>query len=580
MRHLLSVLSLIFRADRTAFLVGLFLMIATLAAGVALLGLAGWFIAAAGLAGLAGAGAAFNYFTPGAVVRFLAIVRAAARYGERVTTHDATLRFLADIRVRLFRGIAARPFPVIERLRSAVALNRITTDIDALDTVYLRIAAPALSAVVVLAGAFALLWWLVSLPVAAAVTLLLGLVGAGVFALGLRRGEKASVRRALALEAVRVRMIDLSQGAADLAFAGRLDRQRAAIAEADGRAVEAHRRLDALDRWSGAAITVAVSGAVAAALLVAALTGLPVTLAALAALAAFALGEAIQPMRRAALEVGRAKLAARRAVPTVRAAPAPEPAAEAPPQWREGLPLAFEDVSFARGPDRDPVIAGFSLAAGPGEWVALVGPSGCGKSTALALAARLLQPTGGTIRLGGADLAAIPERALRADVALLPQRSELFAGTVADNLRLAAPDAGEDELSYVLAVAGLEEAVERVGGLSARLGEGGGGLSGGETRRLALARLLLRRPAVVLLDEPTEGLDDPTAERVLAALRRHLSRATVIAASHRAAEREVADRIVRLGPPFPDMPWRVPGCDDPHARDHGGLIRVNAARSA
>lgn len=186
-----------------------------------------------------------------------------------------------------------------------------------------------------------------------------------------------------------------------------------------------------------------------------------------------------------------------------------------------------------------------------GAITGLIGPSGCGKSTVLALAGRLLAPQRGEIRLAGRPLETWEEHALRGTVAMLSQRSELFAGTVAENLRLAAPDAGDEELAFVLSLVDLEDAVARLGGLSGRLGEGGSGLSGGEMRRLALARLVLRRPAVALLDEPTEGLDAPTAEKVLAGLRHYFAGATVLAASHRAEETAIADRLVHVGPPAP-----------------------------
>ena len=188
-----------------------------------------------------------------------------------------------------------------------------------------------------------------------------------------------------------------------------------------------------------------------------------------------------------------------------------------------------------------------SLTVAPGETVALVGPSGIGKSTLLAVAAGVLPPDAGRVAWRGRPLSAIPEAELRADLAFLPQRTALVAGTILENLALARDGLSEAEAWAALDAAALRETIEARGGLTSRLAEGGAGLSGGESRRLALARTLLRRPALLLLDEPTEGLDPETARRALAGLRAYLPQAAILLASHRAAEREAADRLHALG---------------------------------
>ena len=183
-----------------------------------------------------------------------------------------------------------------------------------------------------------------------------------------------------------------------------------------------------------------------------------------------------------------------------------------------------------------------------GETVALTGPSGCGKSTLLALAAGIMQPSHGGVRVGGEALTGMPEARLRQKLGLLPQRSALLSGSVLDALRLGAPQASEEEAWDVLAVVRLDEAIRARGGLSSLLGESGSGLSGGESRRLALARLLLRHPQILLLDEPTEGLDRATAQAVLVGIRHYLPQAAILIASHRKAEQDVAGRIIRISP--------------------------------
>ena len=181
----------------------------------------------------------------------------------------------------------------------------------------------------------------------------------------------------------------------------------------------------------------------------------------------------------------------------------------------------------------------------PGQTVALTGSSGSGKSTLLLALAGLHRPTAGQVMLGGCALDGWSEGALRGVLTLLPQRSALMAGTVAEALALAGP-APEANLWAALRAVQLDEVIAAKGGLSARIGTRGAGLSGGEGRRLALARALLRRPRVLLLDEPTEGLDDPTARAVLAGIKHFLPQAAIMIAAHRPAEIEFADRIINL----------------------------------
>jgi ATP-binding cassette subfamily C protein CydC len=546
MTALRPILALFWQTHRRALLLGLGLTFLTLACGAALLGLAGWFIAASAAAGAAGAGLTFDFFRPSAGIRFLALGRAAARYGERLTTHDATLRFLAALRARLFRAIAGRPFPVLARLRRAAVLNRLTADVDALDALWLRLVVPGVAGGLVLALTGLALWWFDGLAVALWIVGVIAASGAVAAWAGVTFGARAARRRGLALEAVRVRLADLADGAVDLALAGRLDAQERAVARADAAAAAAGAQLDRLDRATAPLPEMGVALAAAGALALSAAFGLDTALAALAVLTALAMGETVAPLRRGALEAGRILLAARRIAPALAAPPATACGARPPEPIPAASVLTLEAVRWRWPGAAAPALDGLSLRVAPGEWVALTGPSGCGKSTALALAAGMMRPEAGTVRLHGHPLAAWPEPALRARVAVLPQRSALFAGTIADALRLADPDASDAALRAALAAVALDAVVDRLGGLGGALGEGGAGLSGGEARRLALARVILRRPVLALLDEPTEGLDAGTAVHVLKGLRHALGEAAVVMASHRPEERAAVDRVVAL----------------------------------
>jgi ATP-binding cassette subfamily C protein CydC len=266
-------------------------------------------------------------------------------------------------------------------------------------------------------------------------------------------------------------------------------------------------------------------------------------MAAIGFFASLALTEAVAPLRRAMADLGRMMLAARRVRPGLARQPS-MPAPAGPPPGPSGLVL--DGLGFRRPGAARAVLAGLSLSVAPGETVALTGPSGSGKSTVLLLAAGLLDPGTGRVLLDGRPVPDWDETALRTRLTVVPQRSVLMAGTHREALLLASPGAEDAHLWQALRAVALEDVIAAKGGLDFPLGPGGSGLSGGETRRVALARALLRRPAVLLLDEPTEGLDDPTARRVLAGIRAALPDAAILTASHRTAETGWADRLQAL----------------------------------
>jgi ATP-binding cassette subfamily C protein CydCD len=197
-----------------------------------------------------------------------------------------------------------------------------------------------------------------------------------------------------------------------------------------------------------------------------------------------------------------------------------------------------------------PAVHDFDLVVQPGETVALTGPSGCGKTTLLSVVLGLRHPDAGTVRLGGVDLTDLDLDDWRRHVAWVPQRPHLFARTVAENVRLGRADASDAHVAAALDAAGLTEVVHRLPrGVDTRLGEGGAGLSAGERQRLALARAFVRNAPLLLLDEPTAGLDGETEADVLAAVRELAYGRTALIVAHRPALAALADRVVELPPP-------------------------------
>ncbi|MEZ5652480.1 MAG: ATP-binding cassette domain-containing protein [Burkholderiaceae bacterium] len=563
------VLRIAWRAHPRAFATGLALLAITQLAGIALLGLSAWFITAAAIAGAASAGLAFDVFAPSAFIRLLAFVRTGGRYGERLITHDATLRFLARLRVSLFHGFARRPFAQLAAMRSAIALNRVTGDVDALDAIYLRIVAPLVTGAISILAAFVLLWTLVDPWIALWVVGWVAGAAAIVLAAGIGAAAPAVRRHALALDAVRLRLIDLARGTTEFATSGRLADQAAAVRSAGDFGARALARLDRIERVVAVSTPMVTMFAAAGALWLGPGLALSAPRIAIAVFVALALNELLQPLRRAILDITRSRMAAARVSPLLRDEPTtagvPERRASvwrrarSEPSTSVGPPsspdrsralagassaepsqahtlLTIADLRYRHAAGRAPVLDGFSMELRAGEWLALTGPSGAGKSTVLLLAAGLIAPETGHVRW-----------AAGCRYAVLPQRSQLFAGSIAQNLRLAAPQADDDRLWWALRGAALERVIAARGGLESVLGDGGSGLSGGEARRLAIARLLLRDADVLLLDEPTTGLDAGTAAALLAGLRGALAGRSVLAASHLSAEVMAADRRVTIG---------------------------------
>ncbi|MCR6475107.1 thiol reductant ABC exporter subunit CydC [Variovorax sp. ZS18.2.2] len=503
----------------------------TVLAGMALLGLSGWFITATALAGLHAATAfTFDVFAPSAGIRLLALGRTASRYGERLVTHDATFAVLAALRVRLFRGWARPEAARALLMRPARLLFRLTADIDALESLYLRLLVPAAAALgaALLAG---VVLGFMHVGMGAALMLWLVAVGWGIAFFIARRARRPAMQRAHAIEALRARAVDLMAGQTDLVMAGRIDAQREALMNADRHLAKADLALNRLEAAAGIAY-----GGAGTVTLVGVLLGVGVLVgegaigapaAALALLVALTATEPFAALRRGALDAGRTWLAVRRLAPRMTA----EEEAPAASNEEASVALRLSHVTLAHPGSRIQVLNDVSLTVAPGKRVALIGASGAGKSTLLNMIAGEITPQSGSVN-------AQPP-------CLLTQRTELFQDSLRDNLRLADPEATDEQLWSALHAAGLQEDIRALKtGLNTRLGEGGLGLSGGQSRRLALARLLLRPVPLWLLDEPTEALDATVAHDVLQRLARHADGRTLVIATHLRREAALADRLV------------------------------------
>lgn len=532
-RDLLTILALFHRAAGRPLLLGLLVAGVTVLAGVTLLGLSGWFITATGIAGLAaGAALGFDTFRPGAGVRGLAILRTGARYGERLLTHDATLSVVAALRVKLFRALARPGLARALVLRPGRLLFRLTGDLDALDALYLRLAVP-LASLLLLAlatgtGLYLLIGWS-----GIGFGLYLLVLGLALLGLGVRGSLVPGGQRAAALESLRLRVLDLTAGRVEWRLAGRAEAMRDLALVADRRLAQADDRLNRLDIATsiiqGLASTLLVAGALLLGATLVAGAAITPPVAALLLLVSTGMMEPVAALRRGAVELGRSLRAASRVAADLR--PLPAPATPARPA--DGVALRLEAVCFRHEGADTALFDGLSLTVEVGQHVAILGESGAGKSSLLALVT-------GEQRAESGSISALPWT-------LLGQETALFQDDLRANLALAAPDADDARLTQALADAGLADVVAALpAGLDSLLGEGGSGLSSGQRRRLALARFLLRDRPLWLLDEPTDGLDLPTARDVLARLKQRADGRTLLVVTHLRREATLADRLIRL----------------------------------
>lgn len=481
------------------------------ASATLMLGLSGWFLAGAAMAGAAGpaAVAAFNYLLPSAGLRALAITRTVGRYGERLFAHRAAFKALAAVRSALFAGVAATPPPRALQLSSGEASARLVQDVDAVETLFVRrpskwVAAGAALAATAVIG--------MTSPPAAGVFL----AGLGLQVVVLRRLAEAITAGPATAQLRSSAALKEALGAYAPAFAelrcfGVTDRAIEAVMNRDAALSDAVRR-----RRDAESLLDLTQTALSAATLLAVATlcaGASLPMLALAVLATLAGVEGAGGFIRAAREGAAASDALRR------------------------LDLA---ASGAAASVFDPPssgglrIDGVELA--PGRRLAIVGPSGSGKTRLLETLIGLRPPSPGRIRIGGVPLEERPLGWARPLFAYAPQDASLLTGTVAANLRLASPRADDAALWEALTDAQLAARVRRMPQqLDTWIGEGGEVLSGGERRRLAVARALLRPAPWLLLDEPTEGLDGTTERALVDAVEARLQRTGqgLILVSHR-----------------------------------------------
>ncbi|MEZ9882436.1 cysteine/glutathione ABC transporter ATP-binding protein/permease CydC [Vibrio splendidus] len=545
MRDLLPYLKL-YKKHWFGLSLGMLLAFATLSASIGLLTLSGWFISASAVAGLTIARETFNYMLPGGGVRGLAMSRTAGRWGERVVSHNATFKLLTDLRIFFFKKLAPLIPGRISNLRDADLLNRLVADVDAMDHVYLRLVSP------VTVGVFGiffltlfLMWFDSSLGlILGSILLIMLLVWPILFyKLGKRNGGELTQNKA----DLRVTTLDWIEGYSELTLFGAEERYRNAILETQ-RKLMANQFVNANLTGMASAALMLFNGLTLVLMLWLAADGVggnaPDPFIALMAFATMASFELLMPIAGAFQHLGQTLSSARRLNEVILSEPEVQ-FAEEKLDINKPLDITFSNVTFNYPDSERSVLNAVDLTIPATHKVAIVGQTGSGKSTLIQLLTRYWDPKKGYISIAGIELTQWNESQLRESISVVSQRVDILNGTLRDNLLIARPEATDDHLTNILKDVGLEKLLEN-NALDSWLGDGGRQLSGGEKRRIGIARAILHDAPILLLDEPTEGLDKQTEHSIMTLFEKHFEGKTVIFITHRLIGLESMDSIVLI----------------------------------
>ncbi len=543
MRVLFPFLAL-YRRHWFLLLLGMVLAIVTLLASIGLLTLSGWFLAGTAIAGLPGI-YYFNYMLPAAGVRATAIFRTAGRYAERLVSHDATFKVLAHLRVFAFSKVLPLSPAGIARFKQGELLNRLVADVETLDHLYLRVLSPLFAAffvILVLIFGLGFIDQRLAWTLGGIMLVLLFTLPFIFYRAGKPIGHDLTQLRAL----YRTQLMASVQGQAELTVFGALPRFRQAMANIEAQWQIRQKQQASLTGVSQALILLA-SGFTATLLLWMAADHVagetkPGALVALFVFCTLAAFEALGPVAVAFQHMGQVIASATRVSQLV----ATKPEVTFPvkgPQKEMRADLTLENIHFTYPDQPLPVLNDVSLSLKSGEHLALLGKTGCGKSTLLQLITRAWDVSNGRITLNNQPIADYDEETLRSMMSVVPQRVHVFSDTLRNNLLLADEKATDAQLTEALQKTGLENLLDNEQGLNAWMGEGGRQLSGGEQRRLGIARALLHDAPLFLLDEPTEGLDAGTEQQILSLLKETCADKTLIVITHRLHGLDQMDRI-------------------------------------
>ena len=530
-------------------LLGTILAITSLSVSIGLLSLSGWFLAASFLVGST---ILFNFFYPSSGVRGLAIGRTISRYLERLVTHDATFRVLAELRISVFKKLIPLSPSGLNRFRNSELLNRLVADVDTLDTLYLNLLSPFISAIMVItfmAIGLSFVSGLLTIIICGMLLALLFIFPAIFYRLGQKSGKKIIQARA----EYRSQFVEWVQLNAEFLLFGLVPQMTEKLEKTEQTWLSSQSKENQLTGFSNALLTF-MNGVLVCVVILLVATAIdapsadtPEAHVALVIFCVMASAEILMPIGIAFLHLGQLITAAERLNDVIEQRPLV--AFNGSASWQniaENQPLVrFENITFSYPASHQAALNALSFEVNKGEKVAILGKTGSGKSTIFQLLNRHYDPTSGQILLANCNVADYPEATLRSHLVTLSQRVHIFSQTLRDNLLMGNPHATDEQLKLVLEQVELAYLLQEQG-LDLWLGEGGRPLSGGEQRRLGLARVLLSNAELVLLDEPTEGLDRETEQQILTLIFTHCQTRTLLMITHRLQGLKSFDRIYRI----------------------------------
>ncbi len=539
---------------------GILLALITVLSNVTLMALSGWFITSMAIAGLTAA--SIDYFSPAAGIRGLAIARTASRYAERVITHEATFRVIAELRHWFYLHLEPLAPAVLQRYHSGDLLSRIRADIDTLENVYIRIIVPVTVAIIA-CGLF--IWFLSRYDNLLAIFVLLMFIIAGVITpLWVNKFSAKPAKKKVELSSeLRTQVIDSVQGMGELLIYGAAPQQIEKVDKLSKQLLTQQSKLASHFALSQSILSlctnIAMLGVVVIAIPLLTKSGLinagtqellsspNLVMLTLFTLASF---EAVGALPLAFQTLPETLAAARRIFTLVDAKPqVEEPKTDSPTPNNNDI--VFNSVSFSYDQNEnnstDDVFNDLSFSLPQGKRLGIVGSSGIGKSSIVNLLLRFWEPTSGSITYGGHELSQYKGEDIRQYFSVVTQQSHFFNSTIKSNLLLAKRDASDAEVEQVCRVAQIHDFIVSLPeSYDTWVGEAGLKLSGGQLKRLTIARALLKNSPVLILDEPGEGLDSQTETNLLNALFDYKKETSILLITHRQTGLDAMDEILTL----------------------------------
>ena len=523
--------------------IGLGLSILTLFASIFLLSLSGWFLASTAVVGVAGL-YTFNYMLPAAGVRAAAITRTASRYVERLVDHNTTFKILAYLRTLAYRKILPFSANQLAQYQKADLLNRFIVDIDALDHLYLKLFSPIVTALVIILLLFVGLSY-INLPIALIITIVLTITLLAIPVIFYHAGKQLGETLAKQQSEYRASLINYLQGQAELTLFNAQHRYRTKLDKLESDWLFHQQRQSTLMALSSA-LVVLIAGFLT--LLVLWLIT-QYTLSPLVALFVFvclASSEILAPIPGAFIFLGQVLTSATRTTVLFNQTPDIKFIEQGKTIDLSIAKLQFDDISFSYPNQPFAILSHFSLTINSGQHVGLIGKTGCGKSTLLNLVTRTWEPNSGKILINDIPVDQLDETTLRQIIAVVPQVITIFSDTLKQNLLIGNQQASDQQLIDVLHQVELSKLLANDQGLNLPLGQGGRALSGGEIRRIGIARALLHNSPLILMDEPTESLDQQTEQQIIELIKQICKNKTLLMVTHRLTDSPLFDRVVEL----------------------------------